>query len=522
LESIIIQPVLGLKTDVPQNDPSLFKGTACHCVDMANVDFNRIRNSANKTTGVTQYTSSANAQATRCLGLFELRGSSETDHLIFDNGKVFYMSSSRLQTAIDASAPVTFGQSNSSLMSCVQYGDYVCFTDKNRTLTPYKWKNGDANLTKLILSYTEFKFSYLEVFQRRIIGAYSDQTNGDIEIRWTDALPTWASLSFPAANQLYKPGNDAISGIKRFGNNACFLYGQDSIDSIDYYANYETPFAIRNLVSNHGAVGHHSIIDIGSAHLLFNKFYGFVAYAGGAEFPAGGRPISDSIEDLIGSINPIYYNLIVGTFVPQKMEACWAVPLNGSPTNNVLLFYDLRTGEWRKKNINASFIDYWTLNSILTWNDLASLGYVYWSDFGTMRWGDIVSSNPYLVHGNTTGHAYIDSSESNVSEAWDGYRIEPILSSGNNKSLLLEIWFSLDAVGPYSLYVSYRGGDTVGECESATWTILDEVSCDTPDNAVVYLSAINRYHQIKWGSDGSGEAFSVNSIEFKVVPEGRY
>jgi hypothetical protein len=525
MESVIIQPILGLKTNVPQNDSTLFQGNSCHCVDMVNVDFSRVRNSANKTPGATAYTASQNAQKTRCLGLFELLGSAATDHIVFDNGKMFYVASDRSQTAMDAAAPVTFAQSNDALMSMVQYGDYLVFTDRSRTLTPYKWKNGDANLTKLILASTEFKFSYLETYQRRIIGAYSDQTNGDIEIRWTDALPTWASLSFPAANQLYKPGNDSITGIKTFGNNACFLYGSNSIDSIDYYVDYTVPFAIRNQVDNQGCTGHHSIVDIGAAHLLFNKFYGFCAYAGGSMFPAGGRPISESIENWISSINPLYYHLIVGTFLPQRAEACWAVPLNGSATNNALLFYDTRSGEWRKKEITASYVDFWTLDTSLTWNDLAALGYVTWNDFGLKTWSDLISSNPYMVHGNTGGHVYIESSESNLGAAWEGFRTEPIFPlplQGGTRSLLEEIWFSLASTGNYSLYVHYRGGETVGECQTAPWQVLPEVDCNKPSNAVCYTAQNHRYHQIKWGTDAASEPFSVNAIEFKFIPEGIY
>jgi hypothetical protein len=522
MESITINPILGLRTDVPHNDSTLFVGAASHCVDMANVDFNRIRNSANKTTGVTQYTISANSQATRVLGLFELLGSSATDHIVFDNGKVFYVASNRAQTEIAAATPFTMGQTDASLINAIQYSDYILFTDRLGTTTPYKWKNGDANSTKLILSGTEFKFRYLEKFQRRIIGAYSDQTNGDIEIRWTDALPTWASLSFAAANQLYKPGNDSITGIKNFGSNACFLYGSNSIDSIDYYANYTVPFAIRNLVSNQGCTGHHSIVDIGSVHYIFNKFYGFCAYAGGNDFPAGGKPISEKIENLISGINPVYYPLIVGTFIPQKGEVCWAVPLNGATYNNALLFYDIKTGNWRKKNVNAGYVDYWTLDTSLIWNDLAALGYTYWTDFGQMRWSELVASNPYVVHGNTAGHVYMDSGESNLGTAWDGYRIEPVMSLGNARSLLLEIWFALDVVGNYNLYVKHRSGDTIAECESAVWSDLNNVSCNTPQNAVCYLSENARYHQIKWGTSGASEPFSVNAIEFKFVPQGMY
>jgi hypothetical protein len=525
MQSVIIQPILGLKTNVPNNDTSLFNGNATYCVDMRNVDFNRIRSSANKTTGLTQFTVSQNTQKTRCLGLFELVGSAATDHIVFDNGKFYYVAADRSQTNVDAAAPVTFGQSNDALISMIQYSDYIIFTDRSRTLTPYKWKNGDVNLTKLTLAGTEYKFSYIEAYQRRIIGAYSDQTNGDIEIRWTNALPAWAGLSFPTANQLYKPGNDSITGIKTFGSNACFLYGSNSIDSIDYYANYTTPFAIRNLVSNQGSTGHHSIVDIGSAHLLFNRFYGFCAYAGGTDFPAGGKPISEPIDNWIGTINPLYYHLICGTFIPQRNEVCWAVPLDGASTNNSMLFYDLRTGSWRRKDIAASYVDFWVVDTSIAWSDLPAIGYTYWSDFGLMTWSDLISSKPYLVSGNTGGHVYIDSGESNLGAAWDAYRTEPMLPlpiQGNARSLLLEIWFSLASIGNYSLNVWYRGGDTVGECSTSPWVVLTEVSCNSPSNAVCYLSQNNRYHQIRWGTDAASEPFSVNAIEFKFVPQGVY
>jgi hypothetical protein len=80
----------------------------------------------------------------------------------------------------------------------------------------------------------------------------------------------------------------------------------------------------------------------------------------------------------------------------------------------------------------------------------------------------------------------------------------------------------LAAVGNYSLDVYYRGADTVGGCEGAAWLQLDAVSCNTPSNAVCYTAQNNRYHQLKWGTDAANEAFSVNAIEFKFVPQGNY
>src|SRR3990172_6971962 len=105
MESLTIRPILGLKTDVPQNDPTLFQGEACHCVEMENIDLDRIRNASSKSTGISQYSASANAQHTKCLGLMELKGTS-VDHLFWDNGKFYYLASDRTFTAIDAAAPV--------------------------------------------------------------------------------------------------------------------------------------------------------------------------------------------------------------------------------------------------------------------------------------------------------------------------------------------------------------------------------------------------------------------------------
>jgi hypothetical protein len=300
------------------------------------------------------------------------------------------------------------------------------------------------------------------------------------------------------------------------------LYGEDSIDSIDYYANYTTPFAINNRVANHGAAGHHSIVDAG-IHYFYNRHYGFVGYGGGSEFPYGGVPISYNIEDLIAGINPLYYSRIVGKFIPITKECVWAVPLEGESTPNAILKYNLITKQWAIKRISLRYLDYWILDSTVVWNDLAGLGYTYWTDFGLLRWSDFISANPYTVYGITDGHIYINSGESDAGAAWEGYRTEPIIHLGETpRSLLLEIWFGLAAVGNYSLYVYYRGGDTIGECESSAWVALNEVSCDSPNNAVCYLDKNNRYHQIKWGTDAANESFSVSTITFKYVPQGNY
>ena len=232
MNSFRIVPALGLKTNVPENDPTLFKFISdnlaiTHCVDGMNVDFATVRNACSKSKGKAQWDNTATAQATRCLGMFEFYDGTNRDKWYVDNGHIYRYDSSRdpqriCDTVSCAGTPVSFASSDNDLYCFIQYGDYTIFTDKGEH-TPYKASYSDTELSKLIQSGTEYTFRYLEKFQRRIIGAYSDQTNGDIEIRWTDALPTWATLSFPSANQLYKPNDDVITGIKRFGNNACLF-----------------------------------------------------------------------------------------------------------------------------------------------------------------------------------------------------------------------------------------------------------------------------------------------------------
>ena len=179
--------------------------------------------------------------------------------------------------------------------SMMQYGSYVIFTDGK--LTPYKWAhsyiNPSTDADKLIATGTEYVFKYLEFFQGRILGAYSDQTNGDLEIRWTTVLPSMSTLTFSGTNQAYKPGSDSIVALKRLGANACYLYGQTSINRIDYYPDFTAPFVITELVQGQSASNSASIIQLPDRHFFFNRNYGFVEYAGGTDW----RVISEDIED---------------------------------------------------------------------------------------------------------------------------------------------------------------------------------------------------------------------------------
>ncbi len=219
-KSFRILPILGRKVDVPADDDSLIKMIgdnvgASHDTGGLNFDLRRKRNACTKSFGYVQLTSAANAQATKCLGLFELFDGTNRNHIMFDNGKVFALQSDNTMLELAAAAPVTFAQDNVDLYSMARIGSYILWADRGET-TPYKWKNGDANITKLIdptggSGFTEFKFRFLNYFQRRIVGLYSDQTNGDIDIRWTTSLPNLSTdVEFPSANQLYMPNDDPI------------------------------------------------------------------------------------------------------------------------------------------------------------------------------------------------------------------------------------------------------------------------------------------------------------------------
>ena len=603
MQTLKIKPILGLKTNVPENDPSLFtwigKGHALtHDTGGENVDYSRVDNSCSKAFGKTKFSNTAISSATGCHGLFELINAGVTDHINFEHGKFYYYDGSRdpvnvpaanaitdesftssfdvavalahteitsgsevvtttdglttyvkdtdytmdypngtitvLSTGsmldateyyIDYTYDVTFATDAEDLYSAISFGAYVIFADNAVDAsghTPYKWSHGDSTITKLIQSGTEYKFKYLIEFQRRIIGAYSDQTDGDLEIRWTDALPTWASLDFPSANQLYKPsGTDSITGIKKMGSNSCYLYGAESISRIDYYPGATIPFGIVQTVNDQGATHAAAIVNDGNANYFFNKNFGFVKYQGEYEIRKE-NIISEAIEPEIASINASYYNLIAGTAMPFTDEICWAVPLNGNSTNNTLLFYNTKTGQWRKSIQAARCVDSWTLFSDMTWNDLATLTGGTWPSGQT--WSYYTAEQSWLIFGNTDGHIYSHSGEDNDGSALDGYRHEPVMDFGDpsRKKRLLELWFGIEQGGNFSIDVYWRGGDTLTECKNASWVSLGSVSLNNPADAVLYCDKTERFHQIKWGTDAANEFYSVHEITLNYQMQGKY
>jgi hypothetical protein len=598
METFKIIPILGRKTNVPPDDLSLFKflgqGIALtHDVGGINFDITRKKNACSKSYGYSKWANSANAQATKCLGLFELYDGTNRNHIFFDNGKC-YVFDSTLDPQVKEDAKLnydgqtgdftvgltvtggtsgatgvivrdedagttgtlylqsvsgtfqdneaitdtgtgaatvngniqttTFATDNIDLYSILRVGEYMVFSDRGEHM-PYKWKHGETNISPLIASGTAYKFRWLVSFQRRIIGLYSDQTNGDIEIRWSTAWPTTAitSLNFPAGNQLYIPNDDSLVGGAIMGYDKCFLYCEDSIQQLTYYPDYTSPFRIYTIIPQQGAVNHYSIVNVGDRHFLFNRNYGFCEYRGGREFPFGGVPISEDIEEDVQGISVEYYNLIVGIYVPLTREVVWTVPMGGT-TPDRLFFYNINTKQWRIEDKAMRYINNWRMYSNYTWNnlitDLGGTGAI-WANAGLNIWAHYTAIRDRLVYANTDGHLYYQTSEGLDNSDLDGYRIEPIIDFGEpkRKDLLKEIWFDLAYSGDYSIDVYHRGGNTTGEVKNASWTALPSLSHNSPAKPVIYTAQSARLHQIKWGTAVRNARFEVNGITFKYEPQ---
>ena len=182
LQEFRIIPVLGRKTAVPADDASLFKVmdregrvALTHDVGGVNFDLTRKKNTCSKSFGYSQWSNSANAQATKCMGLFELYDGTNRNHLFFDNGKVYYYDASIDPVEIAASPAVTFANDNQDIYSIIQVGEYMVWADRAENYC-HMWKHGDANLTRMIFdgnsggSGTEYKFRYLECILCKTIG----------------------------------------------------------------------------------------------------------------------------------------------------------------------------------------------------------------------------------------------------------------------------------------------------------------------------------------------------------------
>ncbi len=410
---------------------------------------------------------------------------------------------------------VTFGNGISDFYSAIRVGSYMVFSDNGNT-EPYKWQSSDAIMTALAASGTAYKFKYLVPFQRRVIGLYSDQTNGNIDVRWSTDWPATAitALNFPASNQLYIPNDDPISGGSLLGTDKCFIFCENSIQQLPYYPDYTAPFRCFTMVMDQGTNSPFSIVQANGQLYFYNKNLGFCSYNGGNIIV----PISDDILSDLNNINSNYYGLIYGKHVVREKKIKWCIPLTGQSFSDYILSYSYDTGQWQFDNITARCLDEWLLFSSMTWSELATaLGgaTATWADAGTLRWSDFTASNTKTMFGNTDGQVYNIAGESSLSS----YREEPILDFGNKRTFknLLEIWFEIGETGDFSINVYHRGGNTTGELLAQSWDNLGSVSLENPYDCVVKMNKNSRLHQIKWGTDSNDEKYVVNGIVFKYT-----
>jgi len=525
MKYLTIKPVLGLKNDCPINHGSLFQVEdppynsvyLTHDTGGQNIDYERKRGACGKAYGRVQWSNSANAQKTKCLGLCELFNGTNRDYIYCDNGKIYVYDGSRDPVDTNLATPVTFAADNIDLYSIITFGGYFIFADRGEH-TPYKWKHGDTYLTKLILAGTEYKFRYLMHLGNRIIGAYSDQDNGDLEIRYTDILPAWATLTFAAASQLYKPeGDHSITGLGKIGHNTGFVFSDEDISRLDYYSAAKPVYKAVRMFENWGSVNHQAIVSDGVALYSFDKSRGFFRFDGGEP-----QVISDDIEEIIASIGTSYYNLIFGKYIPHSDEMCWTIPANGSATPNKFLFLNRKTKGWRVEDKVARCLDVWQTFSDETWTELAVLAGGVWP--GEDGWTKYTTESRLLVMGNTDGHLYMRSSEADVATDIDGYRIEPIIPFPDPKQFkrILEIWIDCTHRVDADLDFYWRGGNTVSEVKNAKWNSIGLINMNAPTEPVLYPDLYARLHQFKWGTDKKDEPFSIDAIRFGYYMQGQH
>jgi len=512
MQSFKIIPTLGRKVDVLPDDVGLFnylgEGIAqTYDTGGQNFDLSRRRNAASRSYGYQEWSNTVNATATNCLGLFELYDGTNRDHFIFDGGKV-YNYNAATRNPDDISAGVTFASDNIDIYSIIRVGSYMVFADRAEHV-PYKWKNGDANVSELIdpstsSGFTDYKFRFLAYFMNRIVGLHTAATaNNDIDIRWTGQLPDLSTdVEFPDANQLFIPNDDPIMGGKTMGQDRFFIYSENSIHQLVYYPDYLAPFRCYTVVPDQGSPSPHSIVTLGNRHFFFNKNYGFCEYRGDNQI----IPIADDIETDMRDLNSNYYNLMVGTFVPLTREVCWTVCKSGAITPSHLFFYDIEKKTWRIEDKVMRYVDHWTAYPSFTWQDLhdtlGTSATATWNDAGSNTWAFYISEKPQLVYANTNGHTYTHTSNSLVTAAIDGYRVEPVMDFGNKnrRDKLLEIWLDVGFTGSFSVDISHRSGSTTGEVIASSWTSLGSISQNNLEHPVLRVDKPDKLHQIKWGT----------------------
>jgi len=428
------------------------------------------------------------------------------------NGKFYKVDTDRGVTNIDNATPVTFHTTYPILMC--QYGAY--FIIPSIGVTPQKWKHGDANLTPLINAggATAYKFKFVEQFKNCIIGAYSDQTNGNLELRWTDPLPNLSALDFPTANQIYKPDNDlGITGVKRLGNMACLIYGDNSIYSLDYYPDFTPVFAMTEQITGIGPRHQYSIADTGRSHLFFDENKGFIEYSGGKQYEV----VSDAIEPLISTMSQNYYQLIYGANISYTDEIAWAVPLNYATANNAILYYNTKTKQWRREDRAADVLGYRNYLITLTWNDLISYRGSTWDLWGNKTWSELIAGSGKVYYGKSDGYVYEVYGDTWAGSNYDAYRVEPIVGSPDytRHKRLQEIHILGTVDQSFSVDVYWRGGETEQEVIASSWELLGSVSQAAGSSQWIPCDKCKKYHQIKWGTSRINDRFKVSKLILK-------
>ena len=100
MNRLYLRPLLGLKTDVPADDISLFRfltEEVCLTRDTGglNIDYRRKMNACSKAMGYSAWSNSAVGTPARCHGLFELYDGTNRNNLLFEKGRVFYFDGSK-------------------------------------------------------------------------------------------------------------------------------------------------------------------------------------------------------------------------------------------------------------------------------------------------------------------------------------------------------------------------------------------------------------------------------------------
>lgn len=466
-------------------------------------------------------------------GLFELDPGTEKDFLVWTvtgtGLKVYYINETLTGTDISPSG-ADFATGHDDLICAIRVGEYVVFTDRGTT-TPYKWKHGDAACTKLIdpsgtSGYTEYTFRYLIYFMERIIGLHTNETNGNISIRWTNPLPDLSGdVEFPTANQLFIPNDDPIIGVSQIGYDRIFVHCRNSIHQLIHYTDYDAPFRIHTVNTKFGGF-HHSIVSTGEANYFYVKELGFVRFDG-----TGLTVISGDIENyLYNEIDPELAQRMSGAYLSYSNVVVWSFITSTASMPKRLLTYNITTQQWDDDSLDNFIytIASWQCPNYYTWDNLSTAAAPtgLWNilqSSGIIPWTYYVDSNERLMMGALNYVLYQTGDDRYNGTLW-AYRYEPIMDFGEawKRDLLKEIWFSVSYTGAWNIAVYHRSGNTVGEVLAATWTSLGTVSCNSVYDPVAYCNKSARFHQIYYRNITDDQRVQIEKITFRYETQSEH